>query len=261
MTDYTLTGDTANRLLRILTQWERHPIQGPSGTIEVEKEVPNFQLVKVDAGAWALGPTATYAPAHVVVFNSGSGELDTYGSCYLIEANGRTLYADEVYLARSLGYINLGDSELPVFTMAMPCCTSPPTDCCDLEATAEACVSFSSIAIYYDPTLTYEPITTLPAEFNVGAYTVANGLIGTMGGSTSHHSFFCDIAVFCDDGQLWLYIDQLPTGGGGLRLPLTVVSCDPLSLTYEIQPGCFNWPIDGNTVQFCGTITITAGLC
>lgn len=254
MANYSLTEETAKRLLRMMRWVESRAAQGASGSVERNTEVPNVQLVRVGSGIGAFDGISAYTSATVVTFNAVSGAIDDLGEVYLTDLNGATPVLGNVYLAVQSGTASLGGNTRTVFTMAQPCCgTVPPANCCDLETIGTVCVTFPYIAIEGSE-VTTDPVTVTLSLFSPGIGLTGGKIIANFLGST----IFLLVDLRCIDDVLTLVIDR---GGDELRLPMSIISCDPLSAVFVNFP-CFGWLISGKPILFCQDITVVGpGAC
>lgn len=129
MTDYTLTADTAERLLKALAWVERQQQQGPTGTVELNNEVPNHQFVQPDGDSETDGGL-TYWSATVNVWDSEAAEWIACDTCWAMSPSGMDLVEDVYYPARQSGNVDpTDDDERPLFLTTESCggCDDPGT--------------------------------------------------------------------------------------------------------------------------------------
>lgn len=124
MNEYTLTEDTARRLLKAIAWVERQQIQGPGGEVGRDTEVPNGQHILVDDPLVSHTTGGfTYNAAKVQLYDAELAEFQECGECWLVEVNGRVLVAGEYYMAIQSGNYNPSSAgERVVFVTGQPCC-------------------------------------------------------------------------------------------------------------------------------------------
>jgi hypothetical protein len=138
MNSYTLSGDTARRMMRMLKWWEQQPHGGPDGSIDLPG-VRNKQLVQVTGGVRVIDNGFAFQEAQVVQWNANSASFTEVGECLLANSSDTPLQTDAFYIGSQTGNVTIlpnsrAESELPAFLTSLGCCEEnepPPPMPCD----------------------------------------------------------------------------------------------------------------------------------
>jgi hypothetical protein len=144
MNTYTLSGDTARRMMRMLKWWEQQPHGGPDGSIELPGG-RNKQLVQVTGGTAFEVPDFWYYGAQVATWDAANAEFTLGGDCYLVADIDTPLQLGKYYLASQTG----NTSDTPTFVTTQSCCTDPTPPPVACQVGTQLCVCVSNVSIYY----------------------------------------------------------------------------------------------------------------
>ncbi len=120
MNSYTLSGDTARRMMRMLKWWEQQPHGGPDGLIELPGS-RNKQIVKITAVPSASDSLVPFYSGVVVQWNALAAEFTELGDCWLVKVGNSSigLDVDSYVIASASG---LHDDDVPIFVTSVSCC-------------------------------------------------------------------------------------------------------------------------------------------
>jgi hypothetical protein len=158
MNSYTLSGDTARRMMRMLRWWEQHPHGGPDGSIELPG-ARNKQLLKATGGIKGSSGGRLFYNAAVVQWNAATGQwVEQDDSCGLANTSDFPLVTDTIYMGVQTGDLPLASrgGTAPAFMTSLGCCDGgvepPPGGCCPSIECEPICITIDDLTIYHGGT-------------------------------------------------------------------------------------------------------------
>jgi hypothetical protein len=143
MNSYTLSGDTARRLMKALAWYERQPQGGPEGLIELPG-ARNKQIILVTGENTDDTVNFWYYGGRVVHWSAATDEWIPADDCYLVCDVDTPLQVGTYHIASQTG--NHSDGT-PTFVTTLSCCTGSTTGTC--EVGTDLCICVKNVRFYY----------------------------------------------------------------------------------------------------------------